>query len=162
MSNELCPTLDQCYYDLFIEYTSESIYFNREKKNLEDTIYSIVQKFNTYNEKALSNKYLSTKLENLDNLEYNEKAPQEHHDRFSFQFLGKEEVKSIHNFMKTHLSERNARNSTDFEKHEAESEKYSTLNINEVETVIKSAVESVARVLQVQLVQQNTRDSCKS
>ena len=51
--------------------------------------------------------------------------------------------------MKTHLSERNARNSTDFEKHEAESEKYSTLNINEVETVIKSAVESVARVLEL-------------
>lgn len=149
MSNELCPTLDQCYYDLFIEYTSESIYFNREKKNLEDTIYSIVQKFNTYNEKALSNKYLSTKLENLDNLEYNEKAPQEHHDRFSFHFSEKKRLNQFTNFMKTHLPERNARNSTDFEKHEAENEKYSTLNISEVETVIKSAIESVARVLEL-------------
>jgi len=131
-SNELCPILDQCYYDLFIEYTSESIYFNREKKNLEDTIYSIVP----------------TKLENLDNLEYNEKAPQEH-DRFSFHFSEKKRLNQFTNFMKTHLSERNTRNSSDLEKHDAECERYSNLNINEVETVIKSAIESVARVLEL-------------
>lgn len=147
--NELGAILDQSYYDLFIEYISEDVYFLREKKNLEDIIYDIVHKFNTYNDQAISNNYLSIKIENVDNIEYNQKAPAEHNDRFSFHFSEKKRYNQFKTFVKTKLSDKTVINPVDLEKQDQEAEEYSTLNITKVETILKSAIESISRLLEL-------------
>lgn len=146
--NELGTILDQSYYDLFIEYISDDVYFGREKKNLEDIIYDIVHKFNTYNEQAISNNYLAVKIDNMDNIEYNQKTPAEHSDRFSFHFSEKKRYNQFKTFVKTKLSDK-TRNSVDFEKPDRDAIEYSTLNITKVETILKSAIESIARLLEL-------------
>ncbi|CUM63225.1 uncharacterized protein PRCAT00000796001 [Priceomyces carsonii] len=145
--NELASILDQSTYDLFIEYTSDNTYFDREKKNLEETIYYIVHKFNSFNEKAVTNRYLSLRIENIDNVEYNEKP--DNVDKYGFYLSEKKRLNKFANFMKSHLSDKK-RASTDLEKvSDQEYEEYSKLNISKVETVIKSAIESIARLLEL-------------
>ena len=75
---ELSAILDQSHSDLFVEYIGDNVYFNREKKNLEETIYGIIHQFNTANENIIANKSLAARLENLDNVQKPEK------DKFSF------------------------------------------------------------------------------
>lgn len=159
--DELGSILDQCNYDLFIEYTSETTYFSREKKNLEETIYDIVQKYTSFHETQLAAKSLTTKLENLDNIEYNsEKLKRDQNsgrpllegvqDRFSFHFLERKRLSQFTNFMKTKLSEKTPpRSSQDLFNDREYVEKYSKLNIGIVEVVVKSAIESIARVLEL-------------
>ena len=66
---ELSAILDQSHSDLFVEYIGDNVYFNREKKNLEETIYGIIHQFNTANENIIANKSLAARLENLDNVQ---------------------------------------------------------------------------------------------
>lgn len=148
--NELSMILDQSYYDLFIEYLSDSTYFNKEKRNLEEIIYSVVHKFNSFNERALSNRYLSTKLESLDNSDQIDTSAQDGHsnDRFSFHFSEKKRLQQFRDYMTNKLSDK-TRNSTDLSEYNKEYEEYARLNIAKVETIIKSAIESIARVLEL-------------
>lgn len=146
--NELAGIIDQCYYDLFIEYTSEN-YFSREKKNLEDLVYNLAHKFNLYHEKALSNQALATKLENMDNIETADKTMTESQDRSGFSFIEKKRLNQFTSFMKSKIAERSSRNSADLEKNTADYEENATLNLSKVEVVIKSVIESVARVLEL-------------
>lgn len=149
-TNELSGILDQSFYDLFIEYLSDNNYFSREKKNLEDIIYNIVHKFNMFNEKALANKHLTTRLENLDNAEYNESRTQDGHsgDRFSFHFSEKRRLQQFKAYMSAKLADR-SRNSTDNHQFDAEYHEFAKLNISKVEIITKSCIESIARVLEL-------------
>ncbi|KAK6455324.1 exocyst complex component SEC10 [Scheffersomyces xylosifermentans] len=147
--NELSSILDQSFYDLFIEYTSDTVYFAREKKNLEEIIYEIVHKFNEYNEKEIANNYLSTKIENLDNFEYNQKNEHASNDRFSFHFSERKRLNQFRTYVKSKLSDKNARNSTDLDRNGQDFEEYSKLNITKVETILKSSIESIARILEL-------------
>lgn len=169
--DELGMILDQCYYDSFIDYTSEDIYFSREKKNLEETIYGIVSKFNSFHEQELGNRELEKKLEMLENLEYSaaEKAAaiasasssattitansnssvsnitSALHDRY---YSERRRLSQFKTFMKTHLDNKPA-NSPLSAYNEADYEEYSELNITIVETVVKLCIESIARVLEL-------------
>lgn len=146
--NELNSILDQSFYDIFIEYTSETVYFSREKKNLEEIVYDIVHKFNTYNEAELSSQALATKIENLDNFEYNQKST-EHasNDRFSFHFSERKRLNQFKAYVKSKLTDK-PRNSVS-ERNDLEAELYKNISITKVETVLKSAIESVARILEL-------------
>lgn len=144
VENELANILDQSYNDLFIDYTSDNVYFSREKKNLEDIIYDIVHKFNIYNEKASSSGVLATKVDNLDSLDYNEKGNQTSQDRFSFHFSEKRRLNQFKSFVKAKLKDK--RSSIEAEK---PGDEYGELNISMVETTLKSAIESIARLLEL-------------
>ncbi|ODV76697.1 exocyst complex component SEC10 [Suhomyces tanzawaensis NRRL Y-17324] len=149
--NELSSILDQSYYDLFIEYTSENVYFGREKKNLEDIIYELVDKFNHYNERALSNQFLSTKLETLENLDIRGNGgiasgtDHQNNDKFNFHFSERKRLNQFKTFMKSKLDRQAAVRPEDLE----EQKEYSSLSITKVETILKSTIESIARVLEL-------------
>ena len=144
--SDLNSILDQSYYDLFIQYISENSYFTKERKNLEEMSYHVAQRFNVHHEKALSNKYLTTKLENLDNAEYEDKNTQFSQDKLTFHFLEKKRLGKFANFMKNHLTEKN-KNSAELERSESSTEK--DIRIENVETVIKSFIEAIARILEL-------------
>ncbi|CAH6718205.1 exocyst complex component Sec10p [[Candida] jaroonii] len=149
--NELSGILDQCFYDLFIEFTSENYYFIREKKNLEETIYNIVSKFNSYNEKSLTNKSLSEAISNLNNMDYNITPTEKDSfvDKFGFKFIEKKRYDQFKEFMKTRLDVRRSSTSLDGEDLK-ERQEYTGLNLRLVETIIKTVVESIARVLEIE------------
>lgn len=149
--NELSGILDQCFYDLFIEFTSENYYFTREKKNLEETIYNIVSKFNSYNEKSLTNKSLSEAISNLNNMDHNLATTEKDSfvDKFGFKFIEKKRYDQFKEFMKTRLDVRRSSTSLDGEDLK-ERQEYTGLNLSLVETIIKTVVESIARVLEIE------------
>lgn len=147
-NNELSSILDQSFYDLFVEYLQDGAYFRREKKNLEETIYSIIQKFNQYNEKAVGSNTLAAKLDSSDTNEPTKPAVE--NDRFSFHLLDKRRSMNFTNFVKSHLPDKNS-NSLDQDRVNAkEMEEFGTININKVETILKSAIESIARILELE------------
>lgn len=161
---ELAIILEQCNYDLFIEYTLEEVYFGREKKNLEETIYSIVSKYHQVHEAELANRELATKLDNIDNYEYNEAEAAAAaaastsaaaslsilnltlalQDRFLFHFLEKKRLSHFKNFMKLKHGSA-AQNAVDFADHAD----YAQLNTGIVETVVKLTIELISRVLEL-------------
>lgn len=148
--HELSSILDQSFFDLFIEFTSDGTYFNKEKKHLEDTIYGIVQKFNSFHERALSNRLLGTRIENLNNYDYNdEKYNNYSTDKFGFGFTEAKRLNQFKDFMKAQLSEVRNRNSTDGVDPQ-EAKQYGQLNIDIVHLYIKSIIESIARVLEME------------
>lgn len=143
--NELSAILDQSFYDLFIEYLFENNYFNWEKKNLEEIIYNIVHKFNTFNEKALSNNYLKKRLEESETDNSNKLGGQE-----NSQFHEKKRLQQFKNFMSSHLADRTTnRNSVDQYEYNRDYKEFARLNITKVEVITKSAIESIARVLEL-------------
>lgn len=146
-NNELSVILDQSNYDLFIEYVSDEVYFTREKKNLEDTIYSMVQEYNTSYEKIITARALATRIENMDNIGYFSKGA-ESNDRFSYHFSDSKRLSQFKGFMKSHIRERSSRISIGSEKQEDTSEHF-MLSVGQVETIFKSVVESVSRVLEL-------------
>ncbi|CAI5759390.1 unnamed protein product [Candida verbasci] len=140
-TSELSTLLDQCFSDLFIEYIGDNIYFNREKKNLENLIYDIVHKFNTMNESIITNKSLALRLENLDNIEFREKPMV---DRFGFS-LEKKRTTQFKTYVKNKLNE----NRTSQRLSNDNLNEYTTINTLKVETVLKSVIESITRVLEL-------------
>lgn len=140
--NELSIILDQSYFELFIDYTSDSVYFNREKKNLEEIIYDIVHKFNSYNDRAILNNYLNVKIDNLDNSDYRESNTQ--NERYSVHFSERKRLNQFKLFVKAKMDKSVARGSTDIEDGE-----FTKLNILTVETILKSTIESIARLLEL-------------
>ncbi|KAG7661712.1 SEC10 [[Candida] subhashii] len=147
--NELSHILDQSLSDLFIEYTRDEVYFSREKKNLEETIYDIVHRFNTLNETVINNHALATKLDNLENFEYTEK-PQENADRFTFNFLERKRMTQFKAYVKAKLSDKPTnRSSSEIDRVSRDLEEYTKMNSGKVEIVLKSSVESIARLLEL-------------
>lgn len=144
-NGDLALILDQSTFDLFIEYLSEDVYLGREKKTLEEIIYTYAHGYNVYHEGALAARALSTRLENLDSADYKNKT-QVADSRFSFHFLEKKRINQFANYMKTHIADRVPRKS-------AENDEVDTadaqLDVAKVETVIKSAIESIARILEL-------------
>lgn len=156
-NNEIGATLDQCYYDLFIDYLTGNAYFNLEKEMLENTIYDIAQKFTTLNEKSLSKKGLELKLQELDNdpgADATNLASLQHaghSDKLMFRFLEKKRISKFKDFMKSHISERMPRrDSLDVQVSKAEYQDHGTLNTITVQIVLKLAIEAVARVLELE------------
>ena len=150
-NNELALILDQSNFDLFIEYLSDDTYLSREKKTLEETVYNFAHGYNVYHEAALNNKYLTTRLENLDNLELKNKT-QSQDNRFSFHFLEKKRINQFTTYMKTHIADRVPRKSVDND--EPDYSEDAQLDVAKVGIVVKSAIESIARILE--LAQQKT------
>lgn len=136
---ELSAILDQSHSDLFVEYIGDNVYFNREKKNLEETIYGIVHEFNTANESIITSKSLATRLENLDNTQKPEK------DRFSF-VSEKKRMNQFKQYVTAKLKDRSGSRNSEPEPTFMECK---SLNIGSVETVLKSVIESVARLLEL-------------
>lgn len=144
--NELSNILDQSFDDLFMEFISDNAYFNREKKTLEDIIYDIVSNFTSYNERPLTTKALSTTIENLSKLDYQNNDNQGN-DKFGF--LERKRLNKFKDVMKSHIADIRSRNSTEFEDPE-EQKMFSSLNISLVETVIRIIIESIARILELE------------
>lgn len=157
-NNEISSTLDQCYYDLFIDYLTSNSYFNLEKDMLETTIYEIAQKFNTLNEKPLSKKALETKMQELENDSLVDSADRSslqhagHSEKHLFRFLEKKRISKFKDFMKSHLIERpgSGRDSMDIQVSQAEYKESGTLNTVNVQKVLKLAIEAVARILELE------------
>lgn len=158
-NNEISSTLDQCYYDLFIDYLTSNSYFTLEKEMLETTIYEIAQKFNTLNEKSLAKKALETRLQELENdsgLDSADRTSSQHaghSEKHLFRFLEKKRIGKFKDFMKSHLTERpgaSGRDSVDLLVSQAEYKENGTLNTTNVQKVLKLAIEAVARILELE------------
>lgn len=150
--NELASTLDQCFYDLFIDYLMDNSYFKMEKEMLEIVIYNVAQKFTSLNEKALSKKALEAKLleaENEITAHGNNAASRGQSDRHIFRFMEKKRVTKFKDYMKSRLIERNGRDSLDLASQGKEYAEFGTLNITKVQIVIKLAIEAISRVLEL-------------
>lgn len=147
--NELGGVLEQCFYDVFIEFTSDETYFNREKKNLEETVYNVVSKFNTFNEKSLATKALATTIENMNKMDSSSGKDGSSLDRFGLRFVERKRYDQFKEFMKSRLTDVTKRNSTEYE-NPHERKQYTGLNIEIVDTVIKTVIESITRVLEIE------------
>ena len=137
---DLAAILDQSYSDLFIEYTGDNVYFSREKKNLEEVVYGIVHQFNTANESVITNRSLAIRLENMDNVEYTTQKPE--NDRFSFASERKR-MNQFKEYVTAKLKERSGSRSSE---PELIINEFKLLDVAHVETVLKSVIESVARL----------------
>lgn len=156
-NNEIGATLEQCYYDLFIEYLTGNSYFNLEKEMLESTIYGIAEKFTTLNERSLAKKALETKLQEYENdsgADPSNLASLQHaghSEKLLFRFLEKKRISKFKDFMKTHISERiPGRDSVDLHVSPSDYKENGTLNSATVQIVLKLAIEAVARVLELE------------
>lgn len=138
---ELAAILDQSYSDLFVEYTGDNVYFNREKKNLEEIVYGIVHRFNTANETVITNRSLAIRLENMDNVDYSTQKPE--NDRFSFA----SERKRMNQFKEYVTAKLKERSGSRISEPEAPLiDEFKSLDVAHVETVLKCVIESVARL----------------
>lgn len=146
--NELASILDQSFDDLFMEFTGDNVYFNREKKNLEEIIYNIVSKFNSYNERPLATKALATTIENLSKYDHQNDNSQSG-DKFGFMSSERKRLNQFKDFMKSQISDMRNRNSVELDDLQ-ERKTFSTLNLNLVETVIRTIIESIARILELE------------
>lgn len=155
-NNEIGATLDQCYYDLFIEYLTGNAYFSLEKEMLESAIYKIAEKFATLNEKALSKKTLELKLQEYDNdsgadSDFASLQHAGHSEKLLFRFLQKKRMSKFKDFMKSSIAERiPGRDSADVQVSQAEYNEHGTLNTATLRIVLKLAIEAVARVLELE------------
>lgn len=155
-NNEIGATLDQCYYDLFIEYLTGNAYFSLEKEMLENAIYEIAEKFATLNEKSLSKKALELKLQEHDNdaqadSDFASLQHAGHSEKLLFRFLQKKRMSKFKDFMKSSIAERiPRRDSADVQVSQAEYNEHGTLNTATLRIVLKLAIEAVARVLELE------------
>lgn len=156
-NNEIGSTLDQCYYDLFIEYLTGLSYFNLEKEMLETVIYEIAEKFTTANERSLSKKALEAKLEELENQSLASAELRSllsaHNEKSMFHFMERRRINKFKEFMKSHLPDRNGlsgRDSLDAQTAQAEYRENGSINTSKVHTVLKLSVGAVARVLELE------------
>lgn len=152
-NNELGTTLDQCFYDLFIEYLTDSTYFRMEKEMLESVIYNVAQKFNALNERALSRKALDTKMQELENETASSSTTsrqQGQSEKHIFHFLEKKRLGKFKDFMKSHLPERSSgRDSMGMATKTTEYAEDGTLNVTKVQVILKLSIESISRILEL-------------
>lgn len=148
--HEISSILDQCFYDLFIEFTADNMYFIRERKHLEELVQDIARKFTDYNETAITNQQLHTIINNMNNLDFNYDT----HGSSTAKAFGLVESKRLmkfRQFMKTQLADVNLRNRNSVDLEDTQDKKtYGVLNMSIAEMVIKSVIESVARFLELE------------
>lgn len=152
-NNEIGSTLDQCYYDLFIDYLSDNSYFKLEKEMLESFIYDIAQKFNAFNEKALSKKQLEHKLQEIESEgsfanTRNDRSGIES-EKHVFRFMERKRLSRFKDFMKSQFSERLNKENMDLPSNGPEFEEFGVVNITKVQIVLRLAIEAIARVLEL-------------
>lgn len=151
-NNEIGSTLDQCYYDLFIEYLTDDSYFKLEKEMLENVIYGIAQRFNAHNERALAKQDLELKLQEIENesASLNMAAIGNQlrgNERNKILFVDKKRLNKFKDFMRLHL-DRTSRDYSDASNRELYAE-HGVFSITQVQVVLKIAIETIARVLEL-------------
>lgn len=156
-NNELGVTLDQCYYDLFIDYLSDDTYFRIEKDMLERSIFFLATKFTEFNEKAITKRALEEALQEWESesdskvqnglLSSDPSAGEKH----IFHFIKRKRLNKFKDFMKMHLPEMSHHNreSADIARRRTEYAEFGEVNITKVQMIIKLAIEAVARVLEL-------------
>lgn len=146
---EISGTLDQCLYDLFIEYLNESAHFSLEKEMLETVIFDIAQIFTTLNERALSKKALEEKLDELEEgaaMPAMNSPSRPTQDKKFFRFVEKRRLNKFKDFMRTHITQRvQGRDSIDPNDYA----EFGTLNIGKVQIVLRLVIEAISRVIEL-------------
>ncbi|GEQ70090.1 hypothetical protein JCM33374_g3766 [Metschnikowia sp. JCM 33374] len=153
-NNEIGSNLDQCYHDLFIEYTTDNSYFRLEKEMLENTIFGIAQEFVSNNEKALQKKELELKLHEHENetsalnmAAIGTEQPQL--ERSKLLSVDKQRLNKFKDYVKAkvHLPDglSNPRDSMSGTSMKGKA----LIKITDARVVLKMAIESVARILEL-------------
>lgn len=142
---ELNIILDQSFSDLFTSHLVDTKYFDLEKKTLESIFYTVTSKYEQLNESKIQNK-LSARLHNTNSLESDNQ----------YELLNRRSrVGQFKNFMRSHLersssfkdkrsSDPNLENGINKEK-----EKFSKLNFEHTDNLLKSTVESLSRIIEL-------------
>lgn len=156
-NNELAVTLDQCYYDLFIDYLSDDTYFRMEKDMLERYIFFLATRFTEFNEKAITKRSLEDALQEWEN-QNNQNASNglisgdlNAGEKHIFHFIKRKRLDKFKDFMKMHLPERplSSRESADVAQRKTEYMEFGEVNITKVQQIIKLAIEAIARILEL-------------
>lgn len=61
-SSELAHTVDQCFDDLFMEYLADGSYFAMEREVLEQAVFAIAREYSRWHERALERRSLDERL----------------------------------------------------------------------------------------------------
>lgn len=151
-NNEIGTTLDQCYYDLFIQFLSDDSYFKLEKDMLENIIYGIAHEFTSANEKFLSKRELETKLQEHENeIAVLNMTAVGSHDKFNerskFLFVDKRRLKKFKDVIKVRFPE--GLSIRDSAETPLATKALATLKIANVQVVLKIAIEAIARILEL-------------
>lgn len=150
-NNEIGATLDQCYYDLFIDYLTDNAYFKLEKEMLENVIYGIAQRFNVFHERAIAKQELELKLQEIENesslLNMAAIGSKRGIERNRILFVDKKRLNKFKDFMRLHLDRGSTRDSMDAAR-ELRAED-GVFNMTQVQVVLKIAIEIIARVLEL-------------
>ncbi|KAM9914901.1 hypothetical protein OXX69_000173 [Metschnikowia pulcherrima] len=148
-NNEIGSNLDQCYHDLFIEYTTDNFFFKIEKEMLESTIFDIAQEFVQNNEKALQKKELELKLLDHENetsalnmAAVGTQQPQPEKHKF---FSDKRRLNKFKEYVKVRLPEGLSSNRDPGSVPQMKA----VIKITDARIVLKMAIESVARILEL-------------
>ncbi|RKP30378.1 hypothetical protein METBISCDRAFT_23385 [Metschnikowia bicuspidata] len=145
-NNDIGSALDQCFADLFIDTLLDHSYFALEKDVLEHAIFAIAHPFNSANERALARRELESKLLEIDNAHAALDMAaiglrSEPSARPSFKFVDSRRVRKFKEFMKTRLDLLRDR--------DAQTRDLDALSAAQTHTVLKLAIETTARVLEL-------------
>lgn len=136
-SHELAATLDQCYYDLFMDHLHDDAYFRREKEMLELEIFATARLYARVHEKALAGRALESRLAERD-LDITQPGPEKH----VLHFMKRRRLAKFADFVRA-IPEKTEKAD------KAEQLEYAQLSPTKVQTVIKLAIEAVARILEL-------------
>lgn len=138
---KVLQTLEQSSDGLFEEYLADNAYLVREKRNLKEIVNTILNMLDpdTFNEQTSDDHSLARS----DTLRYSQQSKAYDHTRFSAE---KKRLAQFTQYVKTKINEK-ARSDNGVSKLELEEDDLKA--IDSVETLLKTAAESIGRVLEL-------------
>lgn len=154
VNNEIGSTLDQCFYDLYIDYLLDNSYFKLEKEMMESFIYDLAQNFTALNEKALNKKQLDAKLQEIEIESASGHNGRSDHsgienEKRIFKFMEKKRMSRFKESMKSRFSDRINKENEEARGQALDFTETGVINIGKVQTVLRLAIEAIARILEL-------------
>lgn len=146
---ELNSIIDQSYGDLFIQHLGDMKYFEAEKKTLESIFLNLTTSYEQVNDLSITGKLQAKLLSQTTNLP--ESGVNEYESLNRRRRVGQQ----VKNFMKSHLDRStsfkrsNSMNGFNEASNEKELKLSKRLDLKIVESLLKSTVESLSRVLEL-------------
>lgn len=153
-NNEIGSTLEQCYYDLYIDYLLDNSYFKLEKEMMESFIYELAQNFTTLNEKIINKRQLGAKLQELEIESSQEKSGRSDHsglenEKRIFKFMEKKRMSKFKESMKARFSDRISKENEEARGQTLDFTETGLIDMSKAQTVLRLAIEAVSRILEL-------------
>ncbi|CAN3372356.1 hypothetical protein DIURU_004185 [Diutina rugosa] len=138
--NEVVGVVNSGFYEIFSEFLGDQ-YWTREKRSLVEIIYSNIHQFTTANEDALKSRQLHDKIrERIEPFKQQDQIQTENRRLQQFKIYAKKQASKVTAAMGSSSDQPHLEPKPNFD---------SQLEISTVETVLKSSIESIARMMEL-------------